>query len=102
MGERCQALLPCEAQHVHQNHHHDCFGRFVYALGKGACRFLRLHDGKRGEPRRIKLSNYIKHTSLYIQSKSYVHSTNSCIQKDTFDFSGVGLEELIFGLPSQA
>ena len=29
----------------------------TYAPGKGAASFLRLHDGKRTEPGRIKLSN---------------------------------------------
>ena len=44
-------------RHLHQDHHH-VLEQFFYAPGKGAGSFLRLHDGKRTEPGRIKLSNY--------------------------------------------
>ena len=57
MGERFRALLRRGGRRVHQDHYH-VLEQFVYAPGKGAGSFLRLHDGKRTEPGRIKLCNY--------------------------------------------
>ena len=56
-GSSRDSMLSPRHGSVHQDHYH-VLEQFFYAPGKGAGSFLRLHDGKRTEPGRIKLSNY--------------------------------------------